>query len=117
MKLFDSELKVLDVLWEQGETTAKGIVDILREKVGWSRTTTYTVIKKCIDKGAVGREEPNFICRALVSKKQTQETEIKELVNKLFGGMSDQLVTSILWQKDHTPEEIERLKDIIKNLS
>ena len=117
MKLLDSELKVLDVLWEQGETSAKRIVEILRDKVGWSRTTTYTVIKKCIDKGAVSREEPNFICRAIVSKKQVQETEIKELINKLFDGMSDQLVTSILWQKGHTPEEIKRLKDIIKDLS
>ena len=57
-KLFDSELKVMDILWKEGDTSAKEIAEKLNEQVGWSKTTTYTVIKKCIDKGAVGRSEP-----------------------------------------------------------
>ena len=54
-KLFDSELKVMDILWKEGDTSAKEIAEKLNEQVGWSKTTTYTVIKKCIDKVAVGR--------------------------------------------------------------
>ena len=65
-KLFDSELKVMDILWKEGDTSAKEIAEKLNEQVGWSKTTTYTVIKKCIDKGAVGRSEPGFICRARI---------------------------------------------------
>jgi predicted transcriptional regulator len=54
VKLFDSELKVMDVLWREGDLTAKGIVEILADQVGWNKNTTYTLIKKCIGKGAIG---------------------------------------------------------------
>ena len=50
MKLFDSELKVMEVLWEQGDKPAREIVDVLSERIGWNKNTTYTVIKKCIEK-------------------------------------------------------------------
>ena len=59
MKLFDSELKVMDVLWRLGDRTAKEISSILGEETGWNVNTTYTVIKKCVAKGAVRRSEPN----------------------------------------------------------
>lgn len=63
MKLYESELKVMEVLWRQGETTAGQMAKILGEEVGWNRNTTYTVIKKCVSKGAVERREPGFgIC-------------------------------------------------------
>ena len=46
IKLFDSELKVMDILWKEGDTSAKVIAEKLNAQVGWSKTTTYTVIKK-----------------------------------------------------------------------
>lgn len=42
IKLFDSELKIMDVLWTEGDTTAKKISDILKKQVGWHVNTTYT---------------------------------------------------------------------------
>ena len=53
IKLFDSELKVMDILWRKGDQTAKQIADLLREETGWNVNTTYTVIKKCVAKGAI----------------------------------------------------------------
>ena len=116
MKLFESELKILDILWNLGDTTAKRIAEILRDQVGWSKTTTYTVIKKCIGKGAISRIEPNFICRALITRQEAQETETTALINRLYGGMSDQLVASILWRENLSKEEIESLKKLITDL-
>ena len=52
IKLYDSELKVMEILWKEGELTAGHIAKILKEEIGWNRNTTYTVIKKCIEKGA-----------------------------------------------------------------
>ena len=49
-------------------TLEQRLAEKLNEQVCWSKTTTYTVIKKCIDKGAVSRSEPGFICRALISR-------------------------------------------------
>ena len=117
MKLFDSELRVLDILWKEGDTTAKKLAQILHEQVQWSKTTTYTVIKKCIDKGVVSRSEPNFVCHALITKEHAQALETNELINKMYNGMPDQLVASILWNRDLSMEEIERLKKIISELN
>ena len=80
MKLYDSELKVMAVLWREGDSTAKHISDILKEEIGWNVNTTYTLIKRCIKKGAVERREPNFLCRPLVSREAVQAAETDELV-------------------------------------
>jgi predicted transcriptional regulator len=106
----------MDILWEKGDTSAKRIAEILKEQVGWSKTTTYTVIKKCLDKGIIVRTEPNFICSSLITKEQAQEFEATELINKMYGGAADQLVASILRRKQLLPEEIKRLKQLVNNL-
>ncbi|ADY55753.1 transcriptional repressor, CopY family [Syntrophobotulus glycolicus DSM 8271] len=117
IKLFDSELKVMDILWNEGDTTAKRIAEILKEQVGWSKTTTYTVIKKCIDKGALERREPNFICHSLITKAEAQDLETTELINKMYDGAADQLVASILGRKNLSTEEILKLKQLVNDLS
>ena len=116
MKLFDSELRVMEILWKDGDTTAKEIAIILKEQVEWSKTTTYTVIKKCIDKGAIERRDPNFVCHPLVTQETAQETETNELINKMFDGSADRLVASILGRKDLSKPEIERLKELVQDL-
>lgn len=116
IKLFDSELKVMDVLWKEGDMTAKRISDILKEQVGWNMNTTYTLIKRCIGKGAIERSEPNYMCHALIPKEQVQEQETTELINKVFDGSADLLFASLLDRKNLSAEEIERLKQLVNNL-
>ncbi len=116
IKLFDSELKVMDVLWKKGDTTAKEISDILKEQVGWNMNTTYTLIKRCIGKGAIKRREPNFMCHALIAKEQVQEQETTELINKVFDGSADLLFASLLSRKSLSAQEIERLKQLVNDL-
>lgn len=116
IKLFDSELKVMNVLWNNGDTTAKRIAEILADEVGWNVNTTYTVIKKCIAKGAVKRSEPNFMCHALVTRRETQETETAELIDKLYEGAADKLVACLIDSKRLTPDEIARLKAMVEEL-
>ena len=72
-KLFDSELTIMSIIWEEGDITAKEIAEIAKKRVNWSKTTTYTVIKKCIEKGAIERSDPNYICHALISKEEVQQ--------------------------------------------
>ncbi len=116
IKLFDSELKIMDVLWKNGDTTAKQIAEKLKEQVGWNKTTSYTLIKRCIDKGAIERIEPNFLCHPLVTIEQARELETTELINKMYDGAADQLVASILRRKSLSSEEINRLKQLVDNL-
>ena len=116
MKLYDSELKVMEVLWVLGEASAKTIAQRLSQQVGWSKTTTYTVIKKCLDKGALARTEPGFLCRPLISRQQAQAFATDELVDKLYGGAADKLVASLLGRKRLTAEELEGLKKLVEEL-
>ncbi len=116
IKLGDSELRVMNVLWNEGDCTAKHISDILSERVGWNMNTTYTLIKRCIKKGAIERSEPNFMCHALVSREAVQETETNELLDKLFDGSADKLFAALVGRKDLSPEQIRRLKKIIGDL-
>lgn len=116
IKLFDSELKIMEILWKEGDTTAKRIAEITKEQIGWSKTTTYTVIKKCLEKNAIERIEPNWVCHALVTKEQTQQLETEELINKMYDGAADQLIASVLGSKRLTPQEIERLKQLVNRL-
>jgi len=117
VKLFDSELKVMDVLWKEGDKTAKQISEILKEKIGWNVNTTYTVIKKCVSKGAIRRTEPNFMCHALIPKEQVQEAETHELIDKIFDGSADKLFASLLGRKKLTAGQIAKLKEIARELS
>lgn len=116
MKLFDSELNIMDILWNEGDTPAKKIAEMTKDKVGWSKTTTYTIIKRCLDKGAIERREPNFVCHALVTREEAQEHETTELINKLYDGAPDRLIASLLGQKRLSTEEINRLKRLIDRL-
>ncbi len=115
-KLFDSELKVMDVLWKEGDATAKHISDVLKEEVGWNMNTTYTLIKRCIKKGAIKRSEPNFMCHALIPKEKVQENETNELINKIYDGSADKLFAALLGRKKLSTEQIEDLRKIVGEL-
>ena len=115
-KLFDSELKVMDVLWKEGDSTAKHIAEILGKEVGWNVNTTYTLIKRCIKKGAIARSEPNFMCHALILKEEVQEAETDELINKIYDGSADKLFAALLGRKKLSADQIEKLKQIVGEL-
>lgn len=113
IKLFDSELKVMGVLWREGDVTAKHISDVLKKETGWNMNTTYTLIKRCISKGAIERSEPNFMCHAIIPKEEVQEAETNELINKIYDGAANNLFAALLGRKKLTVEQLERLKQIV----
>ena len=113
-KLFDSELKVMNVLWNAGDIPAKNIADNLNKELGWNKNTTYTLIKRCMKKGAIERTEPNFMCHALISKEKVQEAETNELIDKVYDGSADKLFAALLGRKKLSREQLERLKQIVE---
>lgn len=115
IKLFDSELKVMNVLWKEGDTPAKYIADVLNKELGWNKNTTYTLIKRCMKKGAIERSEPNFMCHALIPKERIQEAETDELINKIYDGSVDKLFAALLSRKKLSAKQIEKLKQIVED--
>lgn len=116
VKLFESELKVMDLLWKEGDMPAKEIALRLKVLVGWSKTTTYTVLKKCVEKQAILRIDPGFICRPLISREEVQRAETKELIDRMYGGSEDLLIASLLGKQEMDPERVARLKKMIEDL-
>ena len=116
IKLFDSERKIMEVLWREGTLAAGQIVKILKEEIGWNRNTTYTVIKKCVDKGAVKREEPGFMCIALISRQEVQNYETEELIERMFDGYKEKFFAAFLDGEKLSKQEVEQLKKMIDNL-
>ena len=110
-KLFESEAKVMEIIWEKSPISAKEISLIATETIGWNKNTTYTVIKKLEAKGFIRREDPGFICTPLVSQNQMQKVEAASLVKKVFGGSRKALFSALL--EDEPLEEdgaLERRK-------
>ena len=114
VKLYDSELKIMGVLWREGDVTAKHISDVMKEETGWNMNTTYTLIKRCIKKGAVERSEPHFMCHALISKEEVQKAETEELINKVYDGSVDKLFAALLGSRKLSARQIEKLKQIVE---
>lgn len=112
-KLYDSEAKVMEILWEEGSLSAKEISLIAARTIGWNKNTTYTVIKKLEAKGFLQRSEPGFLCTPLVSKNQIQKAEAASLVKKIFGGSRKALFSALLEDEPLSEEEVEALRALI----
>jgi predicted transcriptional regulator len=113
LKLFDSELKIMAILWREGKTTAKQISLIAAAEIGWNKNTTYTVIKKLIDKNAICREDPGFICTPLISRGEIQRDETERLIDKLWGGSKKAFFAAFIDEQLSEDERAE-LKALIE---
>ena len=112
-KIFDSEAKLMEIIWEQGPLSAKEISLIAADTIGWNKNTTYTVLKKLEAKGFIRRDDPGFICTALVSREEIQKNEALTLLNKMFGGSRKALFSALLEDEKLSEQEITDLKDLI----
>jgi predicted transcriptional regulator len=113
IRLHEGELNVMELLWANDQIAAKDIANIIKNYIGWEKNTTYTVINRLIDKGAVSREDPGFICRALITKEKVQEIETKALLNKVFSGKISNFFNEYLRHISLTPSDIVELETVL----
>ena len=113
IKLFDSELKVMEILWREGAVCAKRVGAIAAQEIGWNKNTTYTVIKKLIDKGAIRRDEPGFICTPLVSRDAARKEETARLIDRLWGGSKKAFFAAFV-DEHLSEEELQELQSLIE---
>lgn len=110
IKLFDSELRIMNLLWKNGSMSASAIA---KEIEDWKRNTTYTVIKKCINKKAIKREDPGFICTALVKKEDIQSQETLELIDRMFDNSIENFLLNFISEQNISSAQIDKLKELI----
>ena len=113
IRLHEGELNVMELLWSNKALAARDIAKIIKEYIGWEKNTTYTVIKRLIEKGAVKREEPGFICKAAISKRSVQNIETRHLLNQLFNGSLHNFFVDYLKNQELSQNELTELEQII----
>ena len=113
-KLFDSEIKVMEIIWENEPISAKNVSLVAAETIGWNKNTTYTVIKKLEKKGILKREDPGFVCTSLISRDEVQKAETQSLVDRLFGGSKKALFSALLDDEKLSENDIKELREMIE---
>lgn len=110
-KVFESEYRFCLILWEHEPINSTKLAKLCNEKLGWSRTTTYTVIKRLSERGIVKNE--NTIVTSLVSKEEVQAAEIDELVEKTFEGSVPAFVAAFTRRKALSREEVAEIRRML----
>lgn len=110
-KIFESEYRFCLILWENEPASSANLAALCKEKLGWSRTTTYTVIKRLSDRGVVKNE--NGAVTALVTKAEAQAGEIDRLVEKTFEGSLPSFIAAFTKNRRLTAEETELIRRMI----
>lgn len=115
IKLFDSELKLMELIWQNPNINAKELSLLASKTIGWNKNTTYTVLKKLVNKKAVSRVEPNFICVPLIEKEQVGYDEAKALIDKLYNGSVKMMFSAFLSREKLSKQELSQIKSIIES--
>ena len=110
-KIFESEYRFCLILWENEPISSRDLSRLCAERLGWSKTTTYTVIKRLSDRGVLKNE--NTIVTSLISKEEAQASEIDELVEKKFEGSLPAFVAAFSKHKKLSEKEIEEILRMI----
>lgn len=110
-KVFDSEYRFCLILWEQEPISSTKLAALSKERLGWSKTTTYTVIRRLCDRGVIKNE--NAVVTSLVSKQAVQESELNTLVEKTFEGSLPAFIAAFSRSKKLTDTEVAQLQQLI----
>ena len=110
-KIFESEYRFCLILWDNEPIPSARLAALCKERLGWSRTTTYTVIKRLSERGVVKNE--NGAVTSLVSKNEVQASEIDELVEKTFEGSLPAFIAAFVGHRRLTESEREELLRLI----
>ncbi len=113
ISLFESELKLMELLWANEGATAKELTLLASEKIGWNKNTTYTVIKKLVTKSAIKRSEPDYTCHSLVSREDVGREEALKVLHSFFDGSAKALFSSFMADGTLSAKEADELKKLI----
>lgn len=111
-KIFESEYRFCLILWKHEPINSTKLAKICKEELGWSRTTTYTVIRRLSDRGVVKNE--NATVTSLVSKEEVQASEMDEMMEKTFEGSLPAFIAAFAKRQKLSENEIEAIRRIIE---
>ena len=113
-KIFDSELRFCEILWEHQPVRSSELPHLCAEKLGWKKSTTYTVIKRLTERGVVQTEDA--VVTALVSRDQVQRAESRAFVERNFSGSLPGFLNAFVGGRGLSAEEADELRRMIADL-
>lgn len=114
-KVFESEYRFCLILWENEPINSTKLARLCNERLGWSRTTTYTVIKRLSERGVVKNE--NAVVTSLVSKDEVQAAEIDELMEKTFEGSIPAFIAAFTKRRRLSREDVTEIHQMLDQLA
>lgn len=111
LRLCDSEYRFMMLIWESEPVKSGDLVKISKDRLGWKKSTTYTVIKKLSERGFIKNEDT--VVTALVSKEECQAVESDYFMERTFEGSLPGFVAAFLGGKTISAKEAEELKRLI----
>lgn len=110
-KIFESEYRFCLILWDNEPVNSTKLVELCKETLGWSKATTYTVIRRLSERGVVKNE--NATVTALITKEQAQKSRLEEMVEETFEGSMPAFIAAFSKSKKLTKSEVDQLKALI----
>lgn len=110
-RLCESDQKFMTVIWENEPVGSSALVALCLEKLGWKKSTTYTMLRKLCEKGLVRNE--NSVVTSLVPREKVMEHESAAFVEQTFGGSLPSFLVSFFGGRKLGEAEAEELKRLI----
>ena len=113
-KIHESEYRFCLILWEHEPVTPAELAKLCQARLGWKRTTTYTVIKRLGERGVLKNGDGTIT--SLVSKEEAQAREINALVEEKFQGSLPAFVAAFTKRQDISDEELDQVQRMIDRI-
>ena len=110
-KIFESEYRFCLILWDNEPVSSGKLVELCKEQLGWSKATTYTVIRRLSERGVVKNE--NTVVTALISKEEAQASRLDEMMEETFEGSMPAFIAAFSKSKKLSRREVEQLQALI----
>ena len=118
IKPTESELEILQILWQKGTASVREVHEVLLETKDAGYTTTLKLMQIMHEKGLVKRDDSikTHIYQAAVSKEKTQKHLLGKMIDSLFGGSPGQLVMQALGNHKASADELDEIQRMLDNL-
>ena len=110
-KIFESEYRFCLILWDNEPINSTRLVQIAKDQLGWSKATTYTVIRRLSERGVL-KNENTMVC-TLISKEEAQKSRLEEMVEETFEGSMPAFIAAFSKSRKLTRQEVDQLKALI----
>ena len=110
-KIFESEYRFCLIMWENEPVNSTELVKLCKNQLGWSKATTYTVIRRLAERGVLKNE--NAMVTSLVSKEEAQASRLNEMVEETFEGSMPAFIAAFSRSKKLSRREVDQLKQLI----